>query len=631
MTKDDLLEFLDRVGARSLETYLTQETDDPQAGLDERLDWAQSRLADPRYSRAARFLVSHESEIRAIMREGEQPWLHRQLTGAKRPRVYEPEPDHADAVEDVDAPPPPVAAPLLLTPPDGNEPPPEFSPPDGTETLIPAAKGPPPVAFEPPEIGGLDLLNPAPNLFAEDEEGDPPSLGDLGPPLEPMFPSDPYEADMEPTTVARRSMLPMDVLLDPPGESAKGAPVRDERPPLDPPSLSDPGTEAVENDWNPSPLGFMPSVQDRPKPSGGPVGNLFEDVLEDQDTHASFDTGTSTGLRANPTLMPAPSPPPGAPPRPPGNARDNITFFADELPPEPTPTPTPLTASIVDPSHPPDEFPRENTASTRFVTTKKKRRYDPYLLGVTVLLAVAIAFLAVNVLSWFDQRDAPAAAQVLVQRSNPVPEAQVVPPTPSEPAEVQPEQPVEPVPAEGPAPVPPAPAAVAPTPAAPTPSPVVPTPSPVAPTPVAPTPVAPTPTPVAPTPTPVAPQPNPVAPTPVAPTPTPVAPKPVPEPVPSAPTAMGNWAGTAGSGALTLRLDEPKRNAITGSARLVVSGATRDIDLEGTFDPANGALSLSEVGGALTLSGTVSQATAQGTWSPGSGSTARQWFVVRKD
>ena len=54
MNKDDLLDFLDKVGARSLEDYLTQDFEDPQEGLDERLDWARSRLPDPRYSRAAR-------------------------------------------------------------------------------------------------------------------------------------------------------------------------------------------------------------------------------------------------------------------------------------------------------------------------------------------------------------------------------------------------------------------------------------------------------------------------------------------------------------------------------------------------------------------------------------------------
>ena len=85
MDKDELLEFLDRVGARSLESFLTEQTSDPQEGLSERLDWARSRLADPRYSVSARFLVENETEIRAIMREGEQSWLYRQLMGEREP------------------------------------------------------------------------------------------------------------------------------------------------------------------------------------------------------------------------------------------------------------------------------------------------------------------------------------------------------------------------------------------------------------------------------------------------------------------------------------------------------------------------------------------------------------------
>ncbi|TNE90177.1 MAG: hypothetical protein EP330_08960 [Deltaproteobacteria bacterium] len=646
---------------------MTQEFDDPQAGLDERLDWARSRLADPRYSRSARFLVSHENELRTILREGEQAWLHRQITGtpvSRRPAPSIPPVAPPLDVDDFDAPPPPVAAPALLTPPDGNvQPAPEPSPMDSlddVDLLNPLGESTPvtevnpgEIVFSPPMLDPADSLLPPPDDF--DVDGLPPSL-DEGTMFSPEF-----DADNEPTKVARRSMLPIDAVLDPPSEFDADAQTLRMDNPLGPSILNDPATEAVEGDWDR--LGAnMPSLHDRPFMTDGPRGGLFEDVLDDHDTHASFDTSTAppshstpkpVPQRAAPMAPPKPSAPPFSPkPEPPPpvpppiapaspaaqQVRSNITMFASDLPPEPVEsTATPHSHAPLGPPIPvdePDEFTRETTASTRFVKAKKKTpRYDPYLLAASAFFGLAMAYLFVTVQPlisrWMYTRDVDsggsgAAAQVLVRPTAPVEPAEIVPPTPTE---IEPGEPVEvPEPVEGVEPAPPEPAPPEPVEAV-QPAP----PQPVQPAPVEPVAVKPAPQPVKPTPVPPKPQPVATAPVPQPAQPVPVKPapvKPAPEPVVAGPD--GSWAGTNGSGEFALRLAAPKRGKIEGVATMTVSGAKRTFDMSGTWDEASKRLALIEVGGSVTLSGTLDDSTGRGTWSPGAGATERQWFVVRK-
>lgn len=230
----------------------------------------------------------------------------------------------------------------------------------------------------------------------------------------------------------------------------------------------------------------------------------------------------------------------------------------------------------------------------------------------------------------------PAVADVDPEPLNPDPvepapvDSDPVEPDPVEPDITTPEPatPPEPGTAVEPSPSQPEPvAAPAPTPVAePTPAPepvVAPVPQPVA----APEP-APAPQPVAqPAPEPVvAPQPAVVAP---APAPVVVAPAPEP-PAPAAPSLTGTWAGTAGAGPMRLVISNQTGNTLSGSVVLTIGGNEETHNVSGSIDPSNGALSLSEIGGSASFAGTLSGTTARGTWRPAPGVAARQWFVVKR-
>lgn len=655
MNKDDLLDFLDKVGARSLEDYLTQDFEDPQEGLDERLDWARSRLPDPRYSRAARFLVAHESELRTILREGEQAWLLRQVSGSL-PRQRRPAP-----VLPPPTPPPPKeeATPTMA--------PPQLLPGFSSATPVPPLDRTGTDSFGDGEIweygsrgaqravGGAGLAV-APGTY--DGARGPANFD------EPTMPTA-WDTRTDETHAVRKALPPLDSVLDPSTEYDSQGGSTDLEELFGNSILHDPATEAVEGDWDRL-AAVMPALSESPASRPASGGGLFEDILDDHDTHASFDTSTAPPSRSATPGAPArrPEPPkkgfdiPPEPwqeaPQPPAEPQPLADELARELyPSEPEPEPAfpppepmeiapvlePRAAAVemaateeVELAAPPEGQAPENPKPP------KRRRYDPYLLAASILFGIGVAALAYAVRpfvlhgwhSWTSPVETVTEARVIVEptvintqadpaenapepvRDTGAPALEPSTTEGSEPPEGEPEPEalatageVEPSSAVPPAPVGPAPAP-RPVGLSPAPRPVVPTPSPV----------------------PAAPGPRPVRPRPAAPSPEPAPAQPAPKPVASGPT--GNWQGTNGTGSLTLRIDSTGAGKIRASATMDVSGTKRTVDLRGTYDSRSGRLSLTEVDGSLIMRGKLDDLKGEGSWAPGEGATERQWFVVRK-
>jgi hypothetical protein len=671
MKKDDLLDFLDKVGARSLEDYLTQDFEDAQEGLDERLEWARSRLPDPRYSRAARFLVAHESELRTILREGEQAWLLRQVAGPL-PRQRRPAPVLPPPPEPED-PNPTMAAPQLLSNP-------------GTTPVPPLERGATD-SFSDGEIweygnrsagGGFGQVGLALAAGTYEGPGVPVNFD------EPTMPTA-WDTRTDETDAMRRAMPPLDSVLDPSTEYESQTSANELEDLFGSSILTDPATEAVEGDWERMTTS-MPSIEQDSKRAKASRGGLFEDILDDHDTHASFDTSTAPPSRSGATTPPsskgfeippepwqepveekAPAPEPVvAPP---------VALFAEpiEVPePEPVVTPPPLEpqAPLAPPESedvlaPTEEVERSEPEgpAPAAESPKKKRRYDPALIAASTCFGLAIGYLwyvaQPHAIHWWRTRsvtqDNVAVAEIIVEPTVLATPTDVqaayekpagdtaVPADLGDPTEG--EQDLDTTGTEGEEGLaeqstdqePEVLAITLPTAASPTPGPTT-APAPILPPEPAPRPVVPAPRPVgvAPTPQPVEVQPAPRPAAPVVPRPKPVVTQPTPDPKPAtqpAPARLGpsgTWSGTNGSGNLSLRIESVASGRLAATAIMTVSGAKRTVSMRGTYNARTGAVSLQETGGTLTMTGTFDATTGQGSWSPGEGTTTRQWFVVRK-
>ena len=93
---------------------------------------------------------------------------------------------------------------------------------------------------------------------------------------------------------------------------------------------------------------------------------------------------------------------------------------------------------------------------------------------------------------------------------------------------------------------------------------------------------------------------------------------------------LGSWTGTHGSGRLVLNLTSQNGNTVSGTMTMAGPNGNETSSISGQVGPGT-SISLSEIGGSATFSGSLSATQASGTWRAAPGTAARQWFVVKQN
>jgi hypothetical protein len=130
----------------------------------------------------------------------------------------------------------------------------------------------------------------------------------------------------------------------------------------------------------------------------------------------------------------------------------------------------------------------------------------------------------------------------------------------------------------------------------------------------------------------IEPEPEVIVPEPVLIEPEPAAVTPEPaQPEPARLSMLGSWSGTNGSARLLLSVTSQNGTTVSGNMTMTGPNGDQTTSISGQLNPATGDISFSEIGGSASFTGRLSATQATGTWRAAPGTAARQWFVVKQN